>query len=291
MIPRVSSTIVRPISLDRRRPGSGGPRPPGGPRAGRPGPRSARTARRWSGRSRRASRGSMMKATSPLVHDARLAGDRRQRADHPVVVDQRGDEVAGDLDDAVVALEPVARRPRGRPARPAPARSAGPRRPSPRRAEGRQPPGDVVGDAGPGGHLEPVVAHGSGSSWRRPGAPRFVSSTIIRNSSCAVVRGGQPAGDPEDGVEALGELGLEARGAPAARPGSAPGLGRAIGADDPPEDRAPGRGARSVGRRGGRRRPGRSGRCHPRRRSRAHGPMVARAGPSPEPPSVTGDGG
>ena len=35
---------------------------------------------------------------------ARLAGHRRQRADDPVVVDQRGDEVAGDVEGAVVAL-------------------------------------------------------------------------------------------------------------------------------------------------------------------------------------------
>ena len=44
-------------------------------------------------------------AVGPL---ARLEGHRRQRADHPVVVDQRRDEVARELEDAHVALATVA---------------------------------------------------------------------------------------------------------------------------------------------------------------------------------------
>ena len=42
----------------------------------------------------------------------RLAGDRRQRAEHPVVVDERRDQVAGDLEGGVVRLPGVLVSPR-----------------------------------------------------------------------------------------------------------------------------------------------------------------------------------
>ena len=96
----------------------------------------------------------------------------------------------------------------------------------------------------------------------------------------AVVRGGQPAGDPEDGVEALGELRLESR--VRHRPSRADrlrDLGHAVVADDAPEDRAARRRPGSMGRRRGRGRPGRSGRWIGDHRARAHGPMVAPRAP------------
>ena len=70
-------------------------------------------------------------AVRPL---ARLAGHRRQGADDAVVVDERRDEVAGELHDALVPVAAVAGVGAGiRPGRRR-ARCAGPRRPSPRRS-------------------------------------------------------------------------------------------------------------------------------------------------------------
>ena len=193
---------------------------------------------------------------------ARLAGHGRQGADHLVVVDERR-RSGGRRPRTRRRSAP--RRSRGRPGRPgrrARGRCAGPRRPSPplarrracRPATSSGMPAQAAISSWSSRRMRIVVA-----SARRT---RFVSSTIVRNSSAPVVRRGEPAGDPEDGVEPLGELGLEhetGSGRSAGMPRlHRQGLGDgrdAVGPDDPPDDRAGRRGPRSVCRRDGQRRP------------------------------------
>jgi hypothetical protein len=146
-------------------------------------------------------------------------------------------------------------------------------------------PGDVVRDARPGGHLEPVVADGPDRRGiRSQDALRVVHDHP--EQLAPVVRRGQATGDPEDGVESLGQLRFETH----RRRRRLAGVGlrdrHAIRPDDPPEDGAGSRGARSVGGRGGHRRPDGSRWIVPETRSCAHGPMVARRGRAKEPPSV-----
>ncbi len=254
MIRRVSSTIVRPISSTVAGPAH--PRRGGleDLELGGAGLRSARTARRWSGRSRRGVASVDDERDVAARPGARLAGHRRQRADDPVVVDQRRDEVAGELEDAVVALEAVTGGRRGRPGRRARGRSAGPRRPSPRR--GRRPaaarrrrracPAQAATSRWSSRRIRIVVA-----SARRA---RLVSSTIIRNSSARSCEAASRPAIPRTVSSAR-------RARPRARPvGRSAGAGldagsrrpsARVGPDDPPEDRAGRRGARSVGRRDG----------------------------------------
>ena len=205
---------------------------------------------------------------------------------------ERRRQVAGDLEDAVVALV----RRTGRSARMSgkartwPVRRTSPTQPSSRRRTGRLP-GDVVGEAGPGGDLEAVVAERSGSSSRRP-AGRASS----RRRSSGRARAGRAR---RPGVRrSRGPC----RGARRARPRARPSASRparrprpaiagsasvriAVAADDPPEDRAGRRwhpvvevvGAASDG-------PSRAGGSSSSTEARAHVPMVAprrvRAAPS-----------
>ena len=114
---------------------------------------------------------------------ARLTRDRGQRAEDPVVVDERRDQMAGDLERGVVAApwREVARRERrGRRGR---GRCAGPRRPSPRR--GGRPAASRP--ARRGGRPTPRPRGVSSCRTRIVVASarraRFVSSTTIRNRS------------------------------------------------------------------------------------------------------------
>ena len=86
-------------------------------------------------------------------------------------------------------------------------RRTSPTQPSSRRKTGRRP-GQLVGQAGPRRDLEAVVVQdpdrrGVGTQ----GPLRLVDDHPEQVG--AIVRGGQASGDAEDGVESLGELGLE----------------------------------------------------------------------------------
>ena len=123
---------------------------------------------------------------------------------------QRRAQVAGDIEHAVVSLDAVA----GRSSRTSGKASTWPRPqdlPDPAlvASEVRQAARHVVGDPGPGGQLEAVVVDG-------PDRRRVRAQDALRlihdhpQQLAPVVRGGQPPGDPEHRVEALGELRLEA---------------------------------------------------------------------------------
>ena len=152
--------------------------------------------------------------------------------------------------------------------------------------EARHPLGDAVGEAGRGRDLEPVVA-------QDPDRGRIGPQDALRlvddhpEEVGPIVRRGQPAGDAEDRVETLGELGLEPRIGD--HPG---GLTRGlrthqlVAADHPLEDGAAARRRRSVGRPGGHRGPVRDGVTDSSFWARAHVPMVAVPGRSEGPPSV-----
>ena len=138
----------------------------------------------------------------------RLAGDRRQRADDPVVVDERRDQVAGDLEGGVVRLPRVlviAADVRVGQDVPGAQDLADPALVA---TEDRQAPGQLVGETGPGRDLEEVVAQDA--DRRRVGAQGALGLVDDHPEELGpIVRGGQPSGDPEDRVESLGELGLE----------------------------------------------------------------------------------
>ena len=138
----------------------------------------------------------------------RLAGDRRQGAEHPVVVHERGDQVAGDLEHGVVrhlcvqlivANVRIGQDVAGAQDLADPALVA---------FEDRQAPGQLVGETGPCRDLEAVVAQDA--DRRRVGAQGALGLVDDRPEEVGpIVRGGQPSGDPEDRVESLGEFGLE----------------------------------------------------------------------------------
>ena len=190
---------------------------------------------------------------SPSVQSRGCARRRRQRADHPVVVDQRRDEVAGELEDAFVALVAVAASSRASARRDCPVRRTSPTQPSATPTTGRAR-ATVVGQAGPGRDHEPLVLDDPDRDVvDAQGAPRLIDDRA--EQLAPVVRGGQPLGDVEDGVETLGELGLERRGDHGRRradgrrrgrhhgPGpAAPGRGGRGHLVQPPEDRRSGRG-------------------------------------------------
>ena len=151
-----------------------------------------------------------MNATSPLRPVARLVGHGGERADDPVVMDERGDEVAGERRRRRrTALSPWRQAPRGHRGRRGRdrVRRTSPTQPSSRRRSGRSA-ATSVGEPGPGGDLEMVVAQDA--DRRGIGAQGAAGLVDDRPEQLlAVVRGGEPLGDAEDGVEPLGELELE----------------------------------------------------------------------------------
>ena len=217
-------------------------------------------------------------ATRPGV---RLGGQRGQRADDPAVVDQRGRQVAGDLEDAVVpGVAVLAVRADIREGQDVtrPQHLADPALVPP---EDRQAARDLIGQARPGGDLQTVVAeHADGRRVGPEPAPRLVDDHP--DERVAVVGGGQAPGDPEHRIQAFGELRLAALVGAASRPDRAPfedlgpGLraGRSLAAHEPPEDRAPAAGTRRRGHRDGRRGPVLDGRFVWSVEARAHDRMV-----------------
>ena len=174
MIRRVSSTTVRPTSSTVAGPAQ--PRRRGLEHAELGGARLGLLEQLGVGqrdrRVRRQRRDEGDVAARPV---ARLVGDGRQRADDPVVVDQRRDELAGELEDVRRTGRSRGCRPGGRPGRRGRGRSAGPRRPSPRR--GGRPAGGrrLVGQPGPGGEVEAVVLEDADRrAVGAQGAPRLV---------------------------------------------------------------------------------------------------------------------
>ena len=125
---------------------------------------------------------------------ARLARRRGQGADDPVVVDEWRDEVATDVQDAVVALEAevafAADVAEGHDL----AGAQDLAHPALVAAEDGQPAGDLVGQTGPRGDLEPVVPDDPDRGHVGPEhALRLVDDGPEELGS--VVRGGQPSGD------------------------------------------------------------------------------------------------
>ena len=83
---------------------------------------------------------------------------------------------------------------------------AGPRRSGPRRGRGPAAVRTCVGQPGPGGDLEAVVTQDP--DGRHVGAQRPLRLVDDHREQLApIVRGGEPPGDLEDGVEADGKLG------------------------------------------------------------------------------------
>ena len=221
----------------------------------------------------------------------RLAGDRRQRAEHPVVVHERRDQVAGDLERGVVrhlcvqlivADVRVGEDVAGAQDLADPALVA---------TEDRQAPGQLVGEAGPCRDLEAVVAQDA--DRRRVGAQGALGLVDDHPEEVGpIVRGGQPSGDPEDRVEALGELGLEGahptvRRALVTGAGAAGRIGHvALGSGEPADERPSRRRRRAAGVRGVRRRPVLGRLIETGDGARAHGSMVAPQAPAAVPPSV-----
>ena len=166
---------------------------------------------------------------------ARLERDRRERADDAVVVDQRGDELAGELEHAVVAVVAVLAHAADVLARDHPAGAqhlAGPALVAAEDREGRR---DLVADARPGRDLEAVVAQDP--DRRAVGAQRPHGLVDDGPEQLLPVVGlGEALGDAQDRVQPLGELDLEGAGdarrappvpRPAARPRGAAGRGTA----------------------------------------------------------------
>ena len=182
MIRRVSSTTVRPTSLTVAARLS---------RAGRRlEDRELRGARLGLGEQfgvgqgdRRVRRERRDEGDVAIGPGPRLVGDRGQRPDDPVVMDEWRDEVARELEDRRRSARSRGWGRSGRPARPGRGPSAGPRRPSPRRGgttaggsrrrrSGRPTP---RARGGPRRRIRIVVTSARSA--------RFVSSTIVRNSS------------------------------------------------------------------------------------------------------------
>ena len=241
-----------------------------------------------------------MNATSPLVHARGRAGDRGQRADDPVVVDQRRDEVAGEVERLGVALAgDVAVGADVGPGHDVPCRRTSPIEPVVA-AEGRHLGDGGVGQPGPRGELEAVVAEEpDGGRVGTEGALRLVDDHP--DELGAIVRGGQPAGDAEDACRATRRArprpgAMDCVGQVAAeRSGRLVGRGlvadRLVGTDDPPEDRArPPPAGVDVVVRAAVDGPSQAGGSPRSGDTRAHGPMVASRGSRAEPPSVLGRG-
>ena len=171
-------------------------------------------------------------AARPVV---RLAGDRRKRPDDAVMVDGRRDEVAGELQDAGVALVAMTRV--------VACIGVGQHAPGPQdladpalvAVERRQPGRHVVRQASPRGDLEAVVLEDPDRRHvRAEDSLRLVHDRP--EQFLPVVRGRQALGDAEDRVEALGELRLQRHGGPLlrSRAGSDPdGRGRCAGRSVP----------------------------------------------------------
>ena len=157
--------------------------------------------------------------------------------------------------------------------------------------EGRQAPGEVVGEPGPRRDLEDVVVQDP--DRRGVGAQGALGLVDDHPEEVGpIVRGGQPAGDPEDGVEPLGEFGLEGA---TRRYGGVRGEVRgddradgdvALAPGEPADERPGGGGGRADGVRGVRRRPTLGGLLGTGDWARAHVPMVAPRALAEAPPSV-----
>ena len=182
MIRRVSSTTVRPISSiepARLRRADAACRTPSWAARGL-GLLEELGVRERDGGVRREGRDEGDVAVGP---GARLERDRRQRADDAVVVDQRGDELAGELEHAVVAVVAVLAHAADVLARDHPAGAQHLAGPALVAAEDRE----VAATSS----LMPAQAATSRRSSRRirivvlsARSARIVSSTMVRNSSC-----------------------------------------------------------------------------------------------------------
>ena len=137
-----------------------------------------------------------------------FAGDRRERPDQPLVMEQRRDEIGADVEDPVIPLDAVA--PVGGDVAPRGDTTGAQDLTDPALvdAEHRQHRGDAVRQARPGGHVQVVVAQDADVDVVDPErALRLVDDGP--EQLMAIVRGGEPLGDPEHAVEPLGELGLQ----------------------------------------------------------------------------------
>ena len=230
---------------------------------------------------------------------ARLARDRGQRAQDPVVVDERRDQMAGDLERGVVrhrCVELIAANVGVGEDVPGTQDLADPALVA---SEDRQLPGQLVREAGPRRDLEGVVVQDPD----RGGVGAEGPSGLVHDHPeqvGAIVRGGQASGDAEDGVETLGELGLEgtARWRGCAREGPIGSAGHchvggrendrhaAIGSGQP-ADEGPGAGdRRSVSVRGAARHPAPGRGIELLDWARAHVSMVALRTSGEVPPTV-----
>ena len=140
---------------------------------------------------------------------ARLARDRGQRADHPIVVDERRDEIGGEIDDAVVPIGAgvglrAAIRPGGHPSG---AQDVADQALAD--AEDRQGRRQLVGQPGPRRDRQLVAVEDADRHVVDPQRPPGLVDDRAEQLA-PVVRRSQPLGDAEDGIEALSELGLEA---------------------------------------------------------------------------------
>ena len=145
---------------------------------------------------------------SPSVHSRCCERRGRQHADHAVVMDQWRDQVAGELEDARVALDAVpavvARvRPGGHPTGP---QDLGD--PALVDREHGQGVGDLIGQAGPGRDHEPILLDDPDRDVvDAQGPPCLVHDRPEQLAPVVALR--QPFRDVEDGIEPLGELRLE----------------------------------------------------------------------------------
>ena len=150
-----------------------------------------------------------MNATSPLVQRRRLAGHRRQRPDDAVVMDQRArsggrrtSRASGYRSSAMWRSAWMSGQ-----AMTCARQDTSPMGPSSRPSAGMSR-ASRVGQSRPGRDLEAVVAHEP--EGRGVGAERaFRLVDDHPDELRAIVRGGQPADDPQDRVERLGELRFE----------------------------------------------------------------------------------
>ena len=241
----------------------------------------------------------VMNATSPLVQSARLARDGGQRTEDPVVVDERRDQMAGDLERGVVrhrGVELIAANVGVGEDVPGAQDLADPALVA---SEDRQLPGQLVREAGPRRDLEGVVVQDPDRCGVGAEGPfRLVHDHPEQVG--AIVRGGQATGDAEDGVESFGELGLErsARRRGCAREGPIGSAGhrhvcgrehhrhRAIGSGQPADEGPGPRDRRSVAVLGDRRHPAPGRGIELLDWARAHVSMVALRTSREVPPTV-----